>query len=156
MNEIRPDYFQLETPAEATLRAFVYDQSRQGLLGTIEVEDIPDFWEGEVEIARVELLDSVFGDFISLMARPAQDGGVRLRIVDDYCECFEYEYVLERDHFPDPLTAEEVLYVFRNSRPCASASFCIQEFRSDFYPDLDELADQLGIKLRWDEGPDAY
>jgi len=151
MNETRPDYFQLKNPAAATWRAFVYEQSRQGFTGVLHEEDIPDAWDGEVNIARIDLVDSANGDYIYLMAQPAEDGGIRLRIVDNYCEDLGYEYVLERDHFPEPLTAEEVLYVFRNSRPCATDSGCIQVFESDFYPDLDALADRLGIKLSWDE-----
>jgi len=53
--------------------------------------------------------------------------------------------------FFSPLTAEEVLQVFKNSEPCACLSACEQRFSSDFYPDLDGLADELNIKQIWEE-----
>ena len=115
-------------------------------------EDLPDLLDGEVEIARVSLVDSVHGEVTSLRATAdAVDRSVHLRIVDEYCESSDYEYVLEQDCFPGPLTAREVLQVFSNSEPCACLSSCEQRFSSDFYPGLDALADQLDIKQVWQD-----
>jgi hypothetical protein len=118
-------------------------------------EDLPDMLEGEVEIARQSLVDSVHGEVKSLRARPADDGGILLRIVDEWEEWINFGWVLEQEHFPGPLTAEEVLRVFRNCTPCACEKMCTQRFSSDFYPNLDELADELGVKVLWvDERPE--
>jgi len=68
---------------------------------------------------------------------------IRLRIVD---ENGDFVYELEKETFSVPLTAVEVLEVFNNSVPCACLSSCEQRFSSDFYPDLDDLADELQIK----------
>ena len=112
-------------------------------------EDLPDLLEGEVEIARVSLVDSVHGEVTSLRARKDGDvGSIRLRIVDEYGD---FEYELERDTFHTPRTAAEVLEVFKNSEPCACLSSCEQRFSSDFYPDLDDLADELNIKQVWED-----
>jgi hypothetical protein len=112
-------------------------------------EDLPDLLEGEVEIARVSLVDSVHGEVTSLRARKDDDGkSILLRIVDEYGDI---EYGLERDTFHTPRTAVEVLEVFKNSEPCACLSSCEQRFSSDFYPDLDDLADELNIKQVWED-----
>lgn len=113
-------------------------------------EDLPDLFEGEVEIARVTLVDSVHGEVVSLRARHDSDQKILLRIVDEYWDMEEVGYTLQQDTFQEPLTAEEVLYVFRDSEPCASESSCTLEFSSDYYPDLDELADELDIKKLWE------
>jgi hypothetical protein len=120
-------------------------------------EDLPDLLEAEIEIARVTLVNSVHGEVTSLRARKDRDGKtILLRIVDEYGEGQyvdeedETKYVLEQESFPQPLTAEETLYVFRNSESCACLSSCEQRFSSDFYPDLDELADKLDIKQVWE------
>jgi len=112
-------------------------------------EDLPDLLEGEVEIARVSLVDSVHGEVTSLRARKGDDDeSILLRIVDEYGD---FEYTLEKDSFSAPRTAVEVLEIFKNSEPCACLSACEQRFSSDFYPDLDELADELHIKQFWEE-----
>ena len=114
-------------------------------------EDLPDLLDGEVEIARVTLVDSVHGEVVSLRARQDDDDHVVSRIVDEYWDDgLEREYKLQQDTFLEPLTAKEVLYVFRDSDPCASESSCTLEFSSDFYPNLDELADELEIKRLWE------
>ena len=115
-------------------------------------EDLPDLFEGEVEIARHTLVDSVHGEVISLRARRDEDGRtILLRMVDEYGDLSEEEYKLEKSSFSSPLTAEEVLQVFNNSEPCACLQSCEQRFSSDFYPRLDELADRLNIKQLWDD-----
>jgi len=113
-------------------------------------EDLPDLLDGEVEIARVSLVDSVHGEVTSLRARRDNDGSaILLTLVDEYGDISEEEYKLEKSCFSSPLTAEEVLQVFNNSEPCACLQSCEQRFSSDFYPGLDELADKLNIKQVW-------
>ena len=114
-------------------------------------EGLPDLFDGEVEIARNSLVDSVHGEVTSLRARRDDDGRtILLRIVDEYGDISEEEYKLEKSFFSSPLTAEEVLQVFNNSEPCACLQSCEQRFSSDFYPGLDELADTLSIKQVWE------
>lgn len=115
-------------------------------------EDLPDLFEGEVEIARVSLVNSVHGEVTSLRARSNGDGtSILLRIVDEYCESSDYEFVLEQDRYSASLTAEGVLEVFSKSEPCACESSCELRFSSDFYPGLDELANKLGVKKVWED-----
>ena len=115
-------------------------------------EDLPDLLENEVEIARHSLVDSVHGEVISLRARKDDENeSILLRMVDEYGDICEEEYTLERDSFHTPLTAEEVLRVFSKSNPCACLQSCTQRFSSDFYPNLDELADELDIKQVWED-----
>lgn len=115
-------------------------------------EDLPDLLDGEVEIARMSLVDSVHGEVTSLRARRDDDGRtILLTLVDEYGDISEEEYKLEMSCFSSPLTAEEVLQVFSNSEPCACLQSCEQRFSSDFYPGLDELADKLNIKQVWED-----
>ena len=115
-------------------------------------EDLPDLLEGEVEIARMSLVDSVHGEVTSLRARFDDDGRtILLQMVDEYGDISEEEYKLEKSFFSSPLTAEEVLQVFNNSEPCACLQSCEQRFSSDFYPGLIELADKLNIKQVWED-----
>jgi hypothetical protein len=50
-------------------------------------EYLPDYEEGEVEVARVSL-ESMTGDVISIRARPAAEG-IRYRVVDEYETVFD-------------------------------------------------------------------
>ena len=112
-------------------------------------EDLPNLLDGEVEVARVSLVDSVHGEVTSLRARLDEDSkSILFRIVGEY---EEEVFELEQDSYSQPLTAEEALYVFSNSEPCASMSSCQQRFSSDFYPNLDSLADKLDIKQVWED-----
>ena len=185
MNNFRPDYFQLTTPVDSTLRRIKGNLRRQMVLNAMEVdgfetipkdwlahdlpgelkralggqqpnyrggEDLPDLLDGEVEVARVSLVDSVHGEVTSLRARRNDDGRtVLLSLVDEYGDISEVEYKLEKSFFSSTLTAEEVLQVFNNSEPCACLQSCEQRFSSDFYPGLDELADKLDIKQLWED-----
>jgi hypothetical protein len=113
-------------------------------------EDLPDLFEGEVEVARLSLVDSVHGEVNSLRARH-DDNSIHLRIVDEYWDASDEEYKLEKDSFSESLTAQEVLTVFLKSEPCACLSSCEQRFSSDFYSNLDELANELDIKQVWED-----
>ena len=70
------------------------------------------------------------------------------RYFDEYGDV---EYELEKEIFSTPLTAAEVLEVFKNSEPCACLISCEQRFGSDFYPYLENLAVELNIKQVYDE-----
>jgi hypothetical protein len=105
-------------------------------------EDLPNLNDGEVEIARLTLVDSVHGEVTSLRAKRTPDGRqILLTMVDEY----ETEFTLPRSEFPVPLTAKEVLFLFRDANPTPLATSCQIRFASHFYPNLDGLASELGI-----------
>ncbi len=100
-------------------------------------EDLPDLEEGEVEIARMTLADSVHGEVTSLRARPGKSaGGILYRMVDEYDEGID----LPVNSSTVPLTREEVVDMFRGAKPGPMQTQCKIEFQSFFYPDLDEYA----------------
>jgi hypothetical protein len=105
-------------------------------------EDLPDLDEGEVEIARMRLVNSVHGEVTSLRARRYADtSAIALRIVDEY----ETEFELPSSRVEAPLTAQEVLLVFRDAEPSPLETSCQVEFQSFYYPHLDELATEMSI-----------
>ena len=105
-------------------------------------EDLPDLSEGEVEIARMTLMDSVHGEVTSLRAkRDPSDRRILLSIVDEY----ETRFTLPRSEISAPLTAEEVLLSFRDAEPTPLATSCHIGFASCFYRELDALALKIGI-----------
>ena len=102
-------------------------------------EDLPDLHAGEVEIARLTLVNAVHGEVTSLRARPAPGtAGILLRMVDEY----ETDFDLPSDRIEKPLLAEEILGFFRNAEPAPTDTSCQIAFQSFFYPDLDEVACQ--------------
>jgi hypothetical protein len=106
-------------------------------------EDLPDLAQGEVEIARLSMVDSVHGEVTSLRARLSPEGSsILLSMVDEY----ETEYALATPKTLTPLTAEEVLRTFRDAEPAPTHTSCEIEFSSFFYTDLDSLAIELGMK----------
>ena len=106
-------------------------------------EDLPDLDEGEVEIARLTLVNAVHGEVTSLRARPAHDAaGILLRMVDEYLTNFN----LPTDHIAKPLSTEDVLGYFRKADPSPTDTTCEIALQSFFYPDLDQLAEQLSVK----------
>jgi CheY-like chemotaxis protein len=99
-------------------------------------EDLPDLTEGEVEIARLSLVNSVHGEVTSLRAKRDQhDRSTLLSMVDEY----ETEFKLVNSRVLAPLTAAEVLAVFRDADPTPLATTCQVEFSSFFYPNLDAI-----------------
>jgi hypothetical protein len=44
-----------------------------------------------------------------------------------------------------------LLDVFSHSDPCVCVQSCEQRYSSDFYPGLDDLADELDIKKDWED-----
>ena len=110
-------------------------------------EDLPDLELGEVEIARLSLVNSIHGEVTSLRAKQDPvDRSILLSMVDEY----ETEYELPNRKVPGSLTAEEVLVTFRDAEPTRAETSCQIEFSSDFYPNLDSLATELGIKRKLD------
>ena len=110
-------------------------------------EDLPDLDQGEVEIARLTLVNSIHGEVTSLRAkRDLRDLSVLLSMVDEYGTKFE----LPKRKVSAPLTSEEVLVTFRNAEPAPTATSCQIEFSSLFYPNLDSLATEMRIKRATD------
>ena len=106
-------------------------------------EDLPDLREGEVEIARITLVDSVHGEVTSLRARRSADGSrIELSVSDEY----ETEFTLPRAEVEQPMTAEELLRLLQHTDPPPLKSSCQLRLDSPFYPALDDLADQLQVK----------
>jgi hypothetical protein len=106
-------------------------------------EDLPDLLQSEVEIARLTLVDSVHGEATSLRAnRDPEDSSIVLSMVDEYGTEFE----LPTRKVSVPLTAEEVLVIFRDAEPTPTDTSCQIRFSSFFYPDLDALAVAMEIK----------
>lgn len=112
-------------------------------------EDLPDLLDGEVEIARVTLVDSVHGEVTSLRARlgRSDDGsaggaGIALRLVDEW----ETDFALPLMQVDRALTAEELLDLLASTDPSPLESSCQLRLDSPFYPELDLLADRLGAK----------
>ena len=106
-------------------------------------EDLPDLDQGEIEIARLTLVDSVHGEVTSLRAkRDPEDSSILLSMVDEY----ETEFQLPTRKGSVSLTAEEVLVVFRDAEPTPTDTACQFRLDSFFYPDLHALAFEMGIK----------
>jgi len=106
-------------------------------------EDLPDLVQGEVEIARLTLVDSVHGEVTSLRAkRDPEDSSILLSMADEYETEFELPYAQSLS----PLTAEEVLVIFRDVEPTPTDTSCQFRLDSFFYPDLDALAVEMGIR----------
>ena len=106
-------------------------------------EDLPDLDQGEVEIARLSLVNSVHGEVTSLRAKRDPGGpSILLSMVDEY----DTEFELPKREVPAPLTAQEVLVMFRDAEPTPPETSCQIEFSSVFYPNLDSLATEMGIK----------
>jgi len=104
-------------------------------------EDLPDLEEGEVEIARMSLVDSVHGEVTSLRARHENDQ-ILYRIVDEYGTEIDLPY----GETKAPLTTEQVIEMFRDCEPSQTETECEVEFQSFFYDDLDDVAAKLGAK----------
>jgi hypothetical protein len=81
-------------------------------------EDLPDLEEGEVEIARLTLANSVHGEVTSLRAKRVKEPGkISLRMVDEYW--YDYQITLPYQIADMPLTSEQVVCLFwgRGSKP---------------------------------------
>ncbi len=100
-------------------------------------EDLPDLEDGEVEIVRVSLADSVHGEVTSLRVR--RDGtSMALRLVDEY----QTEFKLPRDRIGRPFTAGELIEFLSGCDPCPFDTDCQLRIASPFYQGLQPLLDQ--------------
>jgi hypothetical protein len=130
----------------AALKDFLGSQHPQARGG----EDLPDLQEGEVEIARLSLLNSVHGEVTSLRAKYDESAQlIRLSMVDEY----ENEYALKKSEFTSSLSAREVLAVFADADPSPVVTSCRIGFTSYYYPDIGSLADEIGV---WQPCDDEY
>jgi hypothetical protein len=107
-------------------------------------EDLPDLEDGEVEIARLSLTNSVHGEVTSLRAKQEEGAKVVLRMVDEY----ESEIVLPHSTIDALLTSEQVVCLFRDADPSATETQCEFEFHSLFHHDLNDVARKLGLNKR--------
>ena len=100
-------------------------------------EDLPDLEEGEVEITRVSLADSVHGEVTSLRVR--RDGNaMALRLVDEY----QTEFVLPSDRIESPFTDEELVQFLADCEPCPFDTDCRLRIASPFHQSLQSLLDE--------------
>ena len=109
-------------------------------------EDLPDLEEGEVEIARVSLANSVHGEVTSLRARKA-GGRIQLRLVDEY----ESEFELPQTEIAAPFSAEELLEFFAACEPCPFETECRLRIASLFYEGLQTRLDEILERARSDD-----
>jgi hypothetical protein len=106
-------------------------------------EDLPNLLIGEVEIARVSLINSVHGEVSSLRARRSPDAAtILLRLVDEY----ETEFELPTRDIERALTAEEVVSLLQAAHPSPLDSPCELRLDSWYYDELDAIAEELGAK----------
>jgi hypothetical protein len=100
-------------------------------------EDLPDLGEGEVEIARVSLADSVHGEVTSLRVR--RDGNaMALRLVDEY----QTEFDLPTDRIERPFTDRELVEFLADCKPCPFETECRLRVASPFHQSLKSLLNE--------------
>lgn len=116
----------------AWLKDFLQSQHPQARGG----EDLPDLAPGEVEVARLVLLNSVHGEVTSLRAQRLPDGRIGYSLVDEYDTFFELPIPVS----DGPLADEQVLTQFRDVDPSPMDTGCEVGFRSVFHTSLDALA----------------
>lgn len=109
-------------------------------------EDLPNLAPGQVEVARVVLVDSLHGEVTSLRATRLTNGRIRYEMVDEYMADGGYVLKLHIPESDGPLTADEVLDQFEQGGPDVLSPWCKRAFFSPFHPDLDELAARRGLK----------
>ena len=109
-------------------------------------EDLPDLDDGEVEIARVSLADSVHGEVTSLRVR--RDGAsMMLRLVDEY----ETEFELPSQRIERPFTDEELVEFLADCEPCPFETDCRLRIASPFHQSLQSLLDERLDRAEPDE-----
>lgn len=96
-------------------------------------EDLPDLMPGEIEIARLSLLDSVHGEVTSLRARQNENTSqILLRIVDEW----ETEYKITPNIVDQPLTVADIMECFKTAEPSPMETECEYQITSFFYSEL--------------------
>jgi len=105
-------------------------------------EDLPDLMEGEVEVARMTLANSVHGEVTSLRAqRNPDDNRILFRMDDEYGT----EFSLPELDAEQGISVRQVLDLFTEADPSPTDTECEVQFQSWFFPDLDQLANEGGI-----------
>ena len=100
-------------------------------------EDLEDLEPGEVEIARVQLLNSVHGEVTSLRAHRTGEL-IELRMVDEWDTEFTLPYtVIDR-----PFTAAGLAKFLSDCHPSPLESSCKLGVDSWFYPKLQAAAER--------------
>jgi hypothetical protein len=94
-------------------------------------EDLPDLEEGQVEIARLSLTNSMHGEVTSLRAK--QDGdAIVLSMVDEYGT----EIELAESRMDNPPSDRGIISIFRDADPSPMDTDCAFEFQSFFHKKL--------------------
>ena len=99
-------------------------------------EDLPDLEDGEVEVARLSLANSVHGEVTSLRAC-STCGQILLRLVDEY----QTEFELPHNLITVAFSAAELVEFFAACKPCPLETDCQLRIASPFYEGLQELLD---------------
>ena len=131
----------LEHDLSETLKGFLQRQHPQARGG----EDLPDLEEGETEIARVTLSNTIHREVRSLRAKDSnQNDPISLRVVDEYGSEIDLPY----DETFEPLTAEEVIDLFLDCDPMQVGDENLEYFfQSFFYDDLNSIAEQRDLEI---------
>ena len=124
-----------------TLKGFLQGQHPQARGG----EDLPDLEEGEIEIARVTLANTVHREVSSLRAKNLKSGKlIGFQIVDEYGNDIELPF----DEAKEAITGEEIIDLFLDSEPSQLGDENLEySFQSIFYDDLNLIASKRGIKI---------
>lgn len=106
----------LEEIPQEILRDTISDKLRKATgrihPGFMGGEYLPDYQEGEVEIARISLA-STTNDIISIRARRGRTGVIRYNIADEYNG--DFTYCLSRKSSKQPLTLGQLVSFFERS-----------------------------------------
>jgi hypothetical protein len=94
-------------------------------------EDLPDLEDGQVEIARLSLTNSVHGEVTSLRAKRDGDA-IALSMVDEYGT----EIELAESRIDKPPTDRVIISIFRKADPSPMNTGCEFEFQSFFHKTL--------------------
>jgi hypothetical protein len=94
-------------------------------------EDLPDLEDGQVEIARLSLTNSVHGEVTSLRAKRDGDA-IALSMVDEYGT----EIELAENRIDKPPTDRGIISIFRKADPSPMDTGCDYEFQSFFHKKL--------------------
>ena len=124
-----------------TLKGFLQGQHPQARGG----EDLPDLEEGEIEIARVTLANTVHREVSSLRAKNLKSGKlIGFQIVDEYGNDIELPF----DEAKEAITGEEIIDLFLDSEPTQVGDENLEySFQSIFYDDLNLIASKRGIEI---------
>lgn len=122
-----------------TLKGFLQGQHPQARGG----EDLPDLEEGEIEIARVTLANTVHREVASLRAQNTKPK-IKISIFDEYEGYIELPY----DEIENSLDSEEIVDLFIDCEPTQVGDEQLEyHFQSFFYNDLNLIAKNKGLTV---------